>query len=1048
MELQAAIDGLHGKTADIHVGLDTSAVSAAAAAAAVDDLTAGEYRLSAASQLQVDTSRLVAESQLAEAAAAATVTDAYAAQARNVALLIGTEEALALGSDTVAGRMAAAAAATDATNAAAVKATSGFGGWLGAILKTRQASISLYGGLLGTVGGFHLLADAAIETAAVVIPASIALASFGVAAAPTLQDIYHQMSNLYTVTQATGQTIYPLSGAFQAMAAKVQPEVYTLFGEALGVIGHNTGAFTTLAYGAGQVLDQLGARLEVAVTSGGAFHVFLANAVTDLAKLGDIVGNLGGVLGNVFRAVPGYAQTLLNLADAGSKVLEWASGVTEPLLQAGLALHGAWLYAGLGVTALSRMIPAALTGISGLAEKAAYAAGSVKVLGPAGEAAGAGFLGLATGAETAAGLPWGWITIAAAGIGVLTYALLSVKDATQQWADSLEKSVAAAPAVNGLITLLGAQAQVAARLSIAQATLAHTSATVTDVNLHTGIAMRQVNPAYVAAQRSVAELSGTQQILADQTKLYNYRVGVLGHALGGTSAAMGMLAASGIKMSEMLHYGKDTLAQIVAQVMATAAAYRAMGQTGGMLGADMNVMNVLASEQYNAVSKLNQAWGTWIGIITGGMASVSQFNTALGGMASDSAAASASLTGAFSSIKQNASGMTYTLKGFGPAAMQSWQQFTSAVNQGNTVLGQMRTYLALGAVSQNQFISATKGAVGELLPFTQGNKAALTMVDNLAVQAGYKGPAALKNLGQWAGVAGKAARDQLAKGMEAATIAAGQLSAVAKNLATTMNTDITAVMAQAQIKASGLGGSLDSLASALQHGGSLANGFHGSLVPVIGSMLHLHQSVPEITTELQAMGVHISQSGVAAIIAAGHLNSMNGNVHAVTQAVLNSISALQQYQSWLNSLHGKTIYVNTVFTANAVAQTNAAGVTTFHHRPTGHAAGTASAAAGLALVGEHGPELMAFRGGEQVFTASQTASILAMSRSPAVNPAMLATGGGYGGGEPGGHGGDIVVNVDGESLFRIMQTRGYRWQTRNAGVRTGLSVPGTQVGRA
>lgn len=43
----------------------------------------------------------------------------------------------------------------------------------------------------------------------------------------------------------------------------------------------------------------------------------------------------------------------------------------------------------------------------------------------------------------------------------------------------------------------------------------------------------------------------------------------------------------------------------------------------------------------------------------------------------------------------------------------------------------------------------------------------------------------------------------------------------------------------------------------------------------------------------------------------------------------------------------------------------------------GHAAGTLSAPAGLAWVGERGPELMRFRGGEQVYNASQSARMAA-----------------------------------------------------------------------
>lgn len=56
-----------------------------------------------------------------------------------------------------------------------------------------------------------------------------------------------------------------------------------------------------------------------------------------------------------------------------------------------------------------------------------------------------------------------------------------------------------------------------------------------------------------------------------------------------------------------------------------------------------------------------------------------------------------------------------------------------------------------------------------------------------------------------------------------------------------------------------------------------------------------------------------------------------------------------------------------------------------------YASGTPSARAGLAMVGEQGPELVRFRGGEQVYTARQTARMLAGGR--AGGPSAGAAGG-------------------------------------------------------
>ena len=92
----------------------------------------------------------------------------------------------------------------------------------------------------------------------------------------------------------------------------------------------------------------------------------------------------------------------------------------------------------------------------------------------------------------------------------------------------------------------------------------------------------------------------------------------------------------------------------------------------------------------------------------------------------------------------------------------------------------------------------------------------------------------------------------------------------------------------------------------------------------------------------------------------------------------------------------------------------------------GFARGTESAPRGLAMVGEYGPELVAFRGGERVFPAPQTRAMLS---------------GGYGGG--GGSSTTIVVNVhgtatpsDGQAVVDALR----RWQQRNGPVPVKVSA--------
>lgn len=162
-----------------------------------------------------------------------------------------------------------------------------FGAWNG--------HIQLFGGtltkigipaLLATAGTIHIVADSILEIGSTLIPAAIALGAFGVASAGVWVDIYNHEKDVFTVTQALQQQMYPFTGQLQQLQAAVKPEVWVLFGEALQVIASPkvTGAFTELATSAGKALDQLGARLTYALTSGNGFQQFLKHAAAEDRK--------------------------------------------------------------------------------------------------------------------------------------------------------------------------------------------------------------------------------------------------------------------------------------------------------------------------------------------------------------------------------------------------------------------------------------------------------------------------------------------------------------------------------------------------------------------------------------------------------------------------------------------------------------------------------------------------------------------------------------------------------------------------------------------
>jgi hypothetical protein len=626
--------------------------------------------------------------------------------------------------------------ADGASLAAATTQARGLGGALGALSKVH---IPLFGGALGkgggglglpswlaAAGGVHLLAEGIIETTAVLLPAAIAFAGFGAAAIPTVQAIYQHMSALNTVVSATGRAVYPLTGEFGTLSAAVRPQVYQLFGDALTILTQRGGAFTGMVTGAGTVLDQLAGRFTAAVTSGSGFSGFMKHADADLAGLGTLVGNLGGVLGNVFRALPGYAGYLLQLADAGSHVLEWASAVSVPLLKVGLAAHGAVFYLGLGASGLAYVIPRVLSGLSGLALKGAVAADSASLLGTAGEKASTGLLGLAGGAETAAALPWGWISVGVAALGALTYALFTAKDAASAWTDSLEASLLAAPALRGVALAQADQAAVTSRLTAAQKTYAGVQGRINKLTAIGGEALRGASAIYTQAHQPVTEYQNALKVLSGQSVAYTANLKMLGHQFGGTAAAQGLVTAAGITYGQMVSKNKNVLAGVIAQIAGTAAAYRAMGQTGGILGEDMAVLSRQASTQFTAMQKLDQSWESYLGLTTSFGSSVTGSLTAFRQLSKDAKATGATFTGT-SKASLALQNTFYT--GLAPSLEQVVRGMTDA----------HAPTRALAKVIATELNPAVKdGALR--------NDTMRTAIFNMATEAGYSGPDKIRPL--------------------------------------------------------------------------------------------------------------------------------------------------------------------------------------------------------------------------------------------------------------------------------------------------------------
>ena len=134
-------------------------------------------------------------------------------------------------------------------------------------------------------------------------------------------------------------------------------------------------------------------------------------------------------------------------------------------------------------------------------------------------------------------------------------------------------------------------------------------------------------------------------------------------------------------------------------------------------------------------------------------------------------------------------------------------------------------------------------------------------------------------------------------------------------------------------------------------------------------------SMDEVQTELAAdieamdLGDEATAAGRATI--QGYIDAANDMLPAVRSAYADLARAAS------NAL-GTPSYSNSAYAANSSVPM--------------YASGTDNAAPGLALVGEDGPELVYFNGGEKVMDAAKTAAFQS-NAAPAVSAMLSATGG-------------------------------------------------------
>jgi Lysozyme like domain len=651
--------------------------------------------------------------------------------------------------------LAAAAASTRTltaeTQRSAVAAGTAYRGYYGLFGLLRRP-LPLFAGA-ATIGGLHLLVDSIAEAAAVLIPASVALAAFGAAAVGPVQDLYTHFKNVNIVAQALGRNLGPLSGGFSQLSDAVRPQVYSLLGDALQVINSRTGELSKLATGAGQVFDQLGARVALALKSSG-FSQFLANAVPDLQKLGNVAGNVFGVIGNLLKTMPGYAERLLTALQGVTHGLEVITGssIVQGLLHAGLSLHGLWLYGGLAATAIGGLIPrtARLVSALGGVEKGATALGTlskdagffarmragVSDLGPGIAGIGTRLLAFASNPVAVAITAVGALAV---GVGVLAYHFLHAKDATAQWVAGLQNAVNMQPTFTGVIrtTQLNLEKINAA---LAGAKSAYRDA-MTGANSF-GASQFQLSQNAARYAHQIGDLTAGQRQQSAEQKLAISRSDQLRLKFGSLSTAQGIWNKLGLKSADIGKVSAAVWANDIQQLTAYETGLKAVAYASGVAGTNEKVLDYLIGDQYTNLQQLNSAWDTYTKLQASGDTALLSVASTLAQLGKDAGKAGASFTSLnapslklrtdFSHlqvyVQQVIDALRYTPIPLRELAKVVATEYSPAVKQGALSNDSYRTSIFLAAKEAGY---AGLDKIGPLTKFINANRVSARLAGNM-----------------------------------------------------------------------------------------------------------------------------------------------------------------------------------------------------------------------------------------------------------------------------------------------------------------------------
>jgi hypothetical protein len=337
-----------------------------------------------------------------------------------------------------------------------------------------------------------------------------------------------------------------------------------------------------------------------------------------------------------------------------------------------------------------------------------------------------------------------------------------------------------------------------------------------------------------------------------------------------------------------------------------------IGFRTGAAGAAMKTLAIDTAITDSKVQQLNQGIDDYLSLIAGGTGNLYQFASA---------------------VKTFGHSMTQSTG----AASGAWNNFSILMGQtAPKLMDWFRQARVLGAATGKSVVKAALDMAASMLKLAGSNKTAQAQVLAWARANGI-GAGSLKQL-QTDIKKQNAGQGDLKKKVDASTIALSKLTEMAKNASTALNSQVSTSIAQAALQAS--------------H-------FHEKLMQLARDESN-HAPAATIAADTRAVRNALKQAQDQAVRTG---NAISGSMRRSANAVAANRRQIEMLHAWIARLQSKNITIGVnIKQYGGITLPGGGGI----RITSGYASGTQSAQRGWRKVGELGPELIHFNGGERV----------------------------------------------------------------------------------